>query len=191
MATIVFKPIARDLGAYKPKEIMRAFEKGLAEVGEEIHKDFNKTTKTWSPGGTDGKPIPGGVPRFRKFGPRMIAQAMMLEVSTSHSVYYYLNFGTRAHTVRARHAKVLRFRTEGRGSYRAKTRQGWIGSQGGGPRGPWTMRRSVKHPGNFGRGWDVTIAEQTASKQKLTKTINAGIRAALGAMGTFARGGPS
>jgi len=130
MAIIRFKPITRNLRAYDPKKVVRAMEDGLADVGKMIKADFAKTTSTWNAGGTDGKPIPGGLPKFRTFGPRMVGEAMMLEVSTQHSVYYYLNFGTRAHLIKARRSKVLRFRTAGRGSYRAKTRQGWLGSQG-------------------------------------------------------------
>lgn len=187
MGIIRFKPIARNLRDYNPKRIQQAFELGLGDVGKIIDGHFRATTKTWSPGGTDGKPIPGGLPKFRQFGPRNVYNTLMLEISTSHGVYYYLNFGTRAHPIKARRARALRFRTQGRGSYRAKTRQGWLGSGSGGPRGPWVLRRAVGHPGNWGRGWDITITETTARRQELSKAINARLRQELGATGGMAR----
>lgn len=189
MAIIRFHPIARNLNAFDPRKVTRAMEDALADVGKIIKADFEKTTATWNAAGTDGKPIPGGLPKFGTFGPRMVGEAMMLEVSTQHSVYYYLNFGTRSHLIKARRSKVLRFRTQGRGSYRAKTRQAWLGSQGGGPRGPWTMRPRVDHPGNYARGWDITITNKQSSRAELSKAMNRRIRDALGSTGQGVRVG--
>lgn len=181
-AIIRFKPIARDLDLYRPKDLQRAIVEGLAEIGPVIEKQFQATVQTWNVGGTDGKPVTGGIPKFRRFGPIEVYGNLTLEVSTNSAIYYYLNFGTRAHQIRARRAKVLSFRSRGVGSYRPKTRQGYLGSTGGGPTGPWIARRQVAHPGNFARGWDITITEATASRGMLTKMVNERIRASLGSL---------
>ena len=164
-----------------------AFRKGLSAVSHEIRDDFRKTVATWVPGGTHGKPIPGGVPKFKIYGPATSKEGLAISVLTVHSIYYYLNFGTKRHAIKPKTGGVLRFRTRGRGSYRPKTRQGRLTSTAGGPVGPWVYARSVDHPGNWGRGWDITITEMTSKRSALSKIINAEIRNALGSTGQAAR----
>lgn len=187
MSSIKWRPIKKNLNAYESKAIEQAIRKGLIEVGRSIEKDFQSTVRTWNPGGTDGKPIPGGIPKFRVLGPATVDGAEAILVSTKHSVYYYLNFGTKAHPIKPRNARVLRFRTKGRGSYRPKTHQGKLSSTTGGPVGPWVYSMGHQHPGNWGRGWDITITETTSKRGQLSKVINAEIRNALGSTGQAVR----
>lgn len=187
MAQIYFRAIKTNLSAYDGRELENAFRKGLASVSQEIRNNFRETVKTWSPGGTHGKPIPGGIPKFKIHGPAMSPGGLAISVLTIHSVYYYLNFGTKRHAIKAKSGGVLRFRTMGKGSYRPKTHQGRLTSTSGGPVGPWVHAKSVDHPGNWGRGWDITITELTKSRSALSKALNSEIRNALGASGQVAR----
>ena len=187
MAQIYFRPIKHNLEAYDQKQIEQAFRKGLSAAAQEIRNDFRKTVATWVPGGTHGKPIPGGIPKFKIYGPAMTEAGLAISVLTVHSIYYYLNFGTKRHAIKPRTGGVLRFRTRGRGSYRPKTRQGRLTSTAGGPVGPWVYAKSVDHPGNWGRGWDITITELTAKRASLSKVINTEIRNALGSSGQMVR----
>jgi len=70
----------------------------------------------------------------------------------------WLDEGTRAHMIRPRRAKRLRFR---QGGFRAKTTVGKFTSGAGKPAsGPFRFSLGVRHPGTKARGWSALLSKQ-------------------------------
>lgn len=91
-------------------------------------------------------------------------------VGTDNKIYGYVNNGTRAHIIRPKRAKALRFRT----GYRPKTQfRTLISKSGGGAYGPYAYAQVVRHPGTAPREFDVTIADmrQPDYEQAVRKAI--------------------
>jgi hypothetical protein len=130
---------------------------GMKDAADEVQKDIEATTKTWSH-------QPTITIKERQDG-------FVIEVQDD--VWNMLDKGTRAHRIIARKAKRLRFV----GGYRAKTRPGFIGSTSGGTSGGPVFRQSVMHPGTTARGWSKLIGAKY--RAQLSKFISKRIKEAL------------
>lgn len=133
----------------KPKKLkedaMRlALLSGLHEVGAGITQDFKKTTASWD------HEVKFETLISLKGGPAIV-------VGTDDEIYRYVNDGTRPHRIYARPGKRLAFTWGGKGSYKAKTSPGVIGSTAGGATGNMTFRSYVNHPGTKARDFEGVI----------------------------------
>jgi hypothetical protein len=120
----------------------------------QIKKDFRKTTETW-------KHQPKFEDEISLTGPGPI-----LTVFTEDEIYGYVSGGTRPHEIWAgiytgkSDKKQLSFVWGGKGSYKAKTKPGVIGSSKGGATGSLTHRAYVQHPGTEARKFEETIQKK-------------------------------
>jgi hypothetical protein len=121
-----------------PKKLLRALRNGMKNVAADVKVDFVTTTRTWK-----HKP---------KFEITEVSEAEWI-VSTDDSIWAMLDAGTKPHIIRPKRAKRLRFQWGGPGSYRPKSRPGYLGSNKGGIKGPIVFRRQVRHPGTAPRKW--------------------------------------
>lgn len=144
---------------------MAAFETAARVAAEEIAKDFEATTRTWSK-----KP---SFQRLVSVGPASID----VLVGTDDPIYGYVDEGTRPHVIVPVHAKRLIFQA----GYKAKTTPGVIGSQGGGPFGKQVAALIVRHPGTEARNFSKTIQKKWQPKFK--KLMEAALRQAVAASG--------
>ena len=125
--------------------------KGMREVGKEIQKDFEKTTKTWKhkPKFVQTFAIKPGV------GPELL-------VGTDDEIYRYVDEGTKPHLIFAgiytgkSNKKALAFPSK----FGAKTKPGVIGSTAGMSGGPTVVRPYVSHPGTKARHFDKEIQKK-------------------------------
>ena len=122
----------------------RAIETALDDTADFTREQFEKTTQTW-----DDKP--SFVVSTTKAG---------RSVYTRHRIWNMLNRGTRAHPIRPKRAKVLRFKVGGR----AKTLPGYIGSTRGSPGKTPVVARRVMHPGTEPRAWTEAIAPKAQAE---------------------------
>lgn len=141
-----------------PDRLRKAIRTGMDAAAEALKVDFEATANTWS-----------DAPAFRIERPDDYTRI----VSTDHEVWGMLDEGTRAHTIRARNARVLRFQT----GFRAKTRPGVLGSSGGGASGPAVTARQVQHPGTAPRRW--TYAAKEKYDKELPRILQRAIDAAV------------
>lgn len=135
----------------------QAIDAGLKDAADGALKDFESTTATWS-----------HQPAFTAK-----TQANGVLIGTKDDIWQMLEHGTRPHTIVA--SKIaLRFP----GTYAAKTRPGFIGSQSGGASGGPVFRKVVHHPGTVARGWSKIIAKKWRSRvaQMVQKRINEAMR---------------
>lgn len=152
---------------FRSEAFTQAITAAANEAAKEIQKDFEATTKTWS-----------HKPRFVKEVDVKTSPVQVL-VGTDDEIYRYLDEGTGLYGPKRRKypifagiytgkskAKALRFQWGGPGSYRAKTRPGFIGSTGGGPSGPMVAFPYVMHPGIKPRQFDVTIQKKWTPRFK-------------------------
>jgi hypothetical protein len=123
------------------------------ETANEVEKDFKATTKTWQ-----------HQPRFDKV--YSVGNAIEILVGTNDDIYRYVDEGTKPHPIFAgiytgkSNKKALAFQWGGKGSYRAKTKPGVIGSTGGGPTGPMVAFPYVQHPGTKPRKFSEIIKKK-------------------------------
>ena len=125
--------------------------KGMREVGKEIQKDFEKTTKTWKhkPKFVQTFAIKPGV------GPELL-------VATDDEIYMFVNEGTKPHPIFAgiytgkSDKKALAFGSK----FGAKTKPGVIGSTAGMSGGKTVIRPYVQHPGTKARNFDKEIQKK-------------------------------
>ena len=123
----------------------------LRQTGNVIEKeDYGAITKSWK-----HKPVIEILVSLTGPGP-------VLLVATDDEIFGYLNEGTPPHKIRAKNAPALRFQK----GYKAKTKVRWIGSQGGGPFGPWWSAKEVDHPGIEARKYDEAITKKRESWYK-------------------------
>ena len=96
---------------------------------------------------------------------KVTAKQARLEISTDR-IFHFVDFGTRGGYLipKTLGGKMLRFQWGGKGSYAAKTRVNWLGSQGGGPSGPVVYRRQVMHPGIAARNFTAMIRKEIMPK---------------------------
>lgn len=96
-----------------------------------------------------------------------------VEVGTDDAVYNMLDKGTKAHTIRPKKAKVLRFNTV----FRAKTRPDSLSSSGGKSAPPVAHAMQVRHPGTKPRNWKRLVAKR--SKVRFPAAVNKRVLQAL------------
>lgn len=137
---------------YKPynpsKSIRTHIQKAINDQLATMQKDFQRTTRTWKTSvifvihktTADGNTLRGSV-------------------GTDNKIYGYVNDGTRAHIIRPKRARALRFST----GYRAKTRYRVLSSSSGGSYGAVAYAQIVHHPGTKPREFDITIADMRQS----------------------------
>lgn len=124
-----------------------ALEAEMQAVQKEVRRDFDATTRTWSN-------KPGFKDEFQSRPNRL-----RFFTGTSDEVYTYVSEGTKAHVIRPKRAKMLRFQ----GTYSAKTSPGVIGSSSGGSSGPVVYSTGVRHPGTKARKFDEAIKKRWQS----------------------------
>jgi hypothetical protein len=124
-----------------PQRMARVITNTLNATAKNIKIDFQVTSQTWN-----------DKPDF------VIEQPDPYEriIGTSHKIYDMLNEGTRAHDIRPRNGKVLRFGTP----FRAKTIPRSISSGPGSKSKNVVWSRGVHHPGTKPRKWDEAIREK-------------------------------
>lgn len=154
---IKVKAIVPKRDPFNPRAIKAAVDAAYKEAAEGALEDFQKTTATW-----DHQP---------DFEIKKHADGYL--IGTRDDIYGYVDKGTRPHIIVVKNAKRLRFQS----GYRAKTRPGYIGSQGGGASGDVVFKRSVNHPGSTGRGFSVLIRKKWQAK--LAQIVNAKLRQAV------------
>lgn len=149
---LVFKAIKPE--KLKEDAMRLALLNPLHKVGRDIHADFKKTTATWQ------HKVEFEVAVSLALG------GASVHVITTDRIYGYVNDGTVPHPIFAGYytglssKRALSFQWGGKGSYRAKTTPGFIGSQPGGPTGPRVAKPYVQHPGSKARGFDVAIQKR-------------------------------
>jgi hypothetical protein len=119
----------------------QAVKNGLDAAAKAAEVDFKVTVRTWR-----------NKPSFVISSP----DAATRVVGTNNMIYFFLTRGTKSYMIRARNRKILRFR----GSYRAKTAPGVIGSSSGGSSGAEIVARRVRHPGISARRFEEAIADK-------------------------------
>lgn len=121
------------------------------KAGNDIRKDFEKTTATWS------RKVAFEVQyKVRPNGPEVF-------VFTNNRIYGYVNDGTEPHLIFPVRARALAFPG---GPYKAKTTPRVIGSTSGGSSGATVFRAYVQHPGTEARNFDEEIGKLWESKFK-------------------------
>ena len=120
----------------------------IRKAANDMQVDFKKTTASWQHKVTFEKTVSLAIG-----GPAA-------QVSTNDPIYGYVNDGTVPHAIFPKRAKALSFQWGGKGSYRAKTTPGFIGSQPGGPTGPRVAKPYVQHPGTKARAFDEAIKKK-------------------------------
>ena len=122
----------------------KAIQKAVLKSAKLIIKDFQSTTRTWI-----HKP---------EFDITTTEQdgGYSITAGTDDKIYGYVNNGTKAHAIRPKRSKYLRFSS----GYKAKTRVGVIKSYTGGSFGNDVFSKGVMHPGFIGRRFDKAIAKR-------------------------------
>lgn len=129
----------------KSRNLPAAMRDAMKEAKREGLRLYRRTSSTWA-----------HQPEYQvdtEQGPDYV----LLVFGTPDRVWNWLDQGTRPHAIRPKRAKALAFQWGGPGSYKAKTRPGWIGSGAGGPSGDTVFRKAVWHPGTEPRRWTATI----------------------------------
>lgn len=122
-----------------------AFEGQFKDAADKFKRlaldDFESTTRTWR--------------KRVKFQAevKVSKSRVMVSVTTDNLIYQYVTEGTEPHVIKPKKKRRLLFR----GTYRAKTTPGVIGSQEGGAEGPFIGAQIVRHPGSKGRHFDREI----------------------------------
>lgn len=139
------------------KDYMDAMFDGVQQTGSLIMRDMQATTRTWN-----HKPTFYVV--IHKTGGDYAVIA-----GTDNLIYLFVDRGTKAHPIKAKRSKYLRFSS----GFRAKTRVNIIGSQGGGSFGNPVFREQVKHPGTKPRNFIIRIAarRQVTMRQMTEQNI--------------------
>ncbi len=157
MSIVVWKEI-------KPKTLKQdamriALLTAMNKVGVDIKKDFEKTTSTWSTD-VDFEIVKD----LRRSGvtPQIL-------VGTDNEIYKFVDKGTKAHLIKPKRAKKLRFQS----GYRAKTSVNRIGSRRGGPFGETVFSSGVRHPGTKARNFSKILQKkwQSIFKRRMEKAM--------------------
>lgn len=119
----------------------RAITNTLNATAKAIKADFGITTQAWS-----------DKPTFTIESPSPYERS----IGTDDDVYTMLNEGTKAHEIRPKRGKVLRFQTP----FRSKTVPREIMSSAGSKGKVEVFSRGVMHPGTEAREWDQVIFEK-------------------------------
>lgn len=121
-----------------------AMKKAVLKTADLTKRDLEATTRTWV-----HKP---------KFAVIVEENATLYSVfaGTNDDIYRYVDEGTKAHDIKPKRSKYLRFGS----GYKTKTRVGVIGSQAGGSFGDSVFSRGVHHPGSKARGFTILVARR-------------------------------
>ena len=115
------------------------------QIGRELMRRFQRTVQTWR-----------HRPRFEvleEVGPNQVS----VLAGTDDEIYNYVDKGTRPHIIEPKGTGYpLRFQS----MYQAKTIPGVIGSQQGGPSGPYVGAYRVRHPGTRARRFTEVIFKE-------------------------------
>lgn len=133
------------------KRYTAAVEDALDEAAANVYAEFAQTHTTWK------TPVQFDI----------IRKPWQREISTSSKVYRFVNFGTGAHMIVARRAKVLAFGPGGS----PKTMPNVLGSGSGSKGGATVFRPRVLHPGTEARNFDVIVMDEWSGQGRLRDTI--------------------
>ena len=133
------QPKKRPFGS--PQQLQKLVDAVLDEQVDEAKALVDKVTDTWS----------------AKSKPTVTVRKSRSErtMTIKGDIYRYVDEGTRAHIIKARKARFLRFN----GSFSPKSRPGTMASYKGSKGGPVIHRRQVRHPGSQARGFTKKIGE--------------------------------
>lgn len=135
----------------------KAFQQGAQRGAALVLRDLEVTVRTWT-----HKPA-FDVTITQSKGDYSVT------AGTDSDIYGFVDSGTKAHVIRPKRSKYLRFSS----GYRAKTRVGIIGSQQGGAFGSDQFAAQVFHPGFPGRNFTKNIARrrQVSIQQEVSQAI--------------------
>lgn len=117
------------------QEYVTAMKKAVQKSADLTKRDLESTTRTWT-----------HKPKFAVIVEEN-GSAFAVFAGTNDQIYRYVDEGTKAHDIKPKRSKFLRFSS----GYKAKTRVGIIGSQDGGSFGDNVFSEGVHHPGFAGR----------------------------------------
>jgi len=124
-----------------PSVLKKVVSSTMTGAAKGVQADFDSTTATWK-----------SRPTFAISSP----STHVRRVQTDNLIYLFVDQGTRPHPINPRNGKALRFQ----GGFSAKTSIRAIGSSAGGSSGPFSIRRSVMHPGTQAREFADAIREK-------------------------------
>lgn len=143
--------------------IARAVEDELNNVMKAARDDFKKTTRTWKT-----------KVDFILMTAHLKNTDLEAATGTDNEIYGYVSRGTRAHIIRPRKARILRFKSQ----YRAKTIKRRLGSNAGGASGETVFSANVLHPGTQAREFEEEVADkyQKVLQKRLQDAITKAVR---------------
>jgi len=149
------------------KGVPRAVYNELHRQGKIVERMYKMTVRTWK-----DKPV------FKtKVSGKRMRYGMGYELTISYDTrtkggkhYYWTDWGTPRHVIRARRVPRLRFRTR----FSPKTKFRVIGSNRGSVGGAWAAPKAVMHPGTEARMFTDEIQERR--KVQIQDAIISGIR---------------
>ena len=121
----------------------------MTKFGKFIIKDFEGVVRPWH----EPKPEFQLVRQMTAEGSKLIVRVVGPE--EGRKKWAYVNFGTRAHTIRARNAKTLAFPSV----YHSGSTPGKKFTIAASSSGPTVYASEVQHPGTEARRFDLVIAE--------------------------------
>ena len=144
---------------FKSAQQRRAITNAMTARAKDIKVDFDVTTQTW------------------KTKPKTTIEGSGVDerlIKVDSDIYAMLDAGTKAHMIRPRRARVLRFMTP----FRAKTVPNQIVSRAGSQGNNEVFSRGVRHPGTKPRNWAKTIAAKWRKEAPiiLQRAIDAELR---------------
>lgn len=132
----------------EPRQLRGAVSEALDEMGREAKRDFERITKTWN------HRVPIEVLKD--------VSRLELMVGTDDRIFGYLEHGTKAHAIRPKKARALRFMS----GFHPKTTIGGLQSGAGGSYGDVVFSQGVWHPGTKARNWMPKIADRMRKRAK-------------------------
>lgn len=135
---------------YDSKKSLGELRRRVKLIQEQVRREYQRTVQSW-----EKKP---------KFYVRSARGPGVIEIvaGTDSELYRGVDLGNPPHVIRARKARVLRFRT----GYVAKTTPGVIGSESGGYTDGFVSAQQVQHPGNEPRRFSLIIAESARKRMQ-------------------------
>ena len=149
------------------KGVPRAVYNELHRQGKIVERMYKRTVRTWR-----------DKPRFKtKVRGKRMRYGMGYELTINYDRrtkggqhYYWTDWGTKRHVIRAKRAPRLRFRTRST----PKTRVRVIGSGRGSRGGTWAAPKAVMHPGTEARMFSAEINDRR--RESIQNAIINGIR---------------
>lgn len=125
---------------FRPDAMRRVVSNTMTALAKDIKVDYDVTTQTWN--NRPDVEITGSGPDER-------------EIKVDSELYAMLEKGTKAHDIKPRNKRILRFT----GPFRAKTVPNQIASRPG-SKGATVIisKNGVRHPGTKPRNWSKVIA---------------------------------